>query len=1324
MTRLRKPSRSIYRKQRLRISKRKSRLSFESLETRNLLASLVVTTNLDVVDGDDGVLSLREAVAFANADPDKSTITFASGPGQAFENGGTIRLTRGEIEVTERLTIDGPDAADQRVVITGDAKNDDTINDEGHTDVAASETANQLSDNSRIFRFTVVGLGWPTLDSITLTGGVADAQGGGAILCNTVLTLTNSTISGNRSVHDGGGFYALAAIVSGSTITNNISGKQGGGFWVDSTATVTDSTITDNTSSSNGGGIATGTWGGNRFTVTNSDVSRNISGGRGGGIYTLATAWVTNSTISNNISSGDGGGLYARQSMVIASNVIGNSSRGRGGGINSWVTMYTSTISNNNSDLDGGGIFADGYPTVYESTISGNSSRASGGGIWANKIELTGSTVSGNSSGTSGGGIETSDSTVINSAINGNSSGSDGGGINATRAIVAGSTISGNISGDRGGGLATSSNAIIIQSTITGNRSASHGSGGGLFTGPGFDNYLSTLFNTIVAGNFLGAGTTSSEIGGEDLNSESATNLIGDAATAGGLIDGTLGNQVGIDWKTVLANDGTNLTLADNGGTTLTIALMPFSSAIDAGSNDKATVDGMLDSDPLISDQRGTGFERIKNDTVDIGAVEAEVPSLVVTTTHDVVNTADGLTSLREAVSVANSDLDPSKVTFASGIGSAFESGGTVRLTRGEIEVTEALTIDGPDAANKRVVITGDANNDDTVSSEGTTDVAASKTANKLSDNSQIFRVNSARTLLTIDSITLTGGVATDTDGGAIFSMGAVIVTGSTISGNSSDRFGGGIRAGVATVTGSTISDNSSSYGGGIYSEVAMVTGSTINSNSSSDQGGGIWAGTTVLTNSTISGNTSSSNGGGLYALNDMSVTYSTISGNRSDSDGDGMGTGGGLFATFNNVARVLFNTIVVGNFAGISTNPNDIRGKNLESASANNLIGDTATAGGLIDGNNGNQIGVDWKTVLANDGTNPTLANNGGPTKTIALLPGSMAINKGDPEAKTGQDGVPEFDQRGYPYARISSNRIDIGAFEAGSGVTVPILSPGRISVARVENEVVIKVEDAEIFRGLATTLGSLKLDLSDISTNVIELDPADVKAISPVTETVTVILGPGDEIDVGTGWTMSGTEVENGRLVRILTSNSTLRLIGPNEWHNLANPLDVNADGITTPLDALIVIDELNRQRFSTQNGHLIDPANLSAFPNRFYDVDSNGIIAPIDALRIINFLNRVSAGEGEGVGAAPRPIGGFIPEGEREARASEHATVVDFLHYQDTLGDSSLSNKSVLSTRAAIHYWGNNEFESLLDLLFAEACKTPSTEIDLDPKVRTVL
>jgi hypothetical protein len=54
-------------------------------------------------------------------------------------------------------------------------------------------------------------------------------------------------------------------------------------------------------------------------------------------------------------------------------------------------------------------------------------------------------------------------------------------------------------------------------------------------------------------------------------------------------------------------------------------------------------------------------------------------------------------------------------------------------------------------------------------------------------------------------------------------------------------------------------------------------------------------------------------------------------------------------------------------------------------------------------------------------------LQDNGGPTFTRELLPGSPAINAGDPNFV----GPPDYDQRGPNYYRVRGGRIDVGSFE-----------------------------------------------------------------------------------------------------------------------------------------------------------------------------------------------------------------------------------------------------------------------------------------------------
>src|SRR5690606_17396463 len=89
--------------------------------------------------------------------------------------------------------------------------------------------------------------------------------------------------------------------------------------------------------------------------------------------------------------------------------------------------------------------------------------------------------------------------------------------------------------------------------------------------------------------------------------------------------------------------------LQDNGGSTFTHALFDGSPAIDAGSN-AAALDA--EGQPLTTDQRGIGFPRIANDTVDMGAFEAYAGCLPFP--RSVANS----TGLNEAITCFNSETD------------------------------------------------------------------------------------------------------------------------------------------------------------------------------------------------------------------------------------------------------------------------------------------------------------------------------------------------------------------------------------------------------------------------------------------------------------------------------------------------------------------------------------------------------------------------------------------------------------------------------------------------------------------------------------------
>ncbi|HEX4143057.1 MAG TPA: right-handed parallel beta-helix repeat-containing protein [Pirellulales bacterium] len=197
-----------------------------------------------------------------------------------------------------------------------------------------------------------------------------------------------------------------------------------------------------------------------------------------------------------------------------------------------------------------------------------------------------------------------------------------------------------------------------------------------------------------------------------------------------------------------------------------------------------------------------------------------------------------------------------------------------------------------------------------------------------------------------------------------------------------------------ATLTNLTIIDGFGAAGGGITNIGTLtVSNSTISGNVCvNNNGGGIYnIGIMTLSNSTVSGNNATalpSNsvatlGGGIYNADILTVSDSTISANTALS-------GGGGIANSTNGVVTLMDTIVAGNTVQTPSSSNDINGA-IQSNSAYNMIGDATGITGISNGVGHNQVGV-ASPLLGN------LANNGGPTQTMALLAGSPAIDTGGP--------------------------------------------------------------------------------------------------------------------------------------------------------------------------------------------------------------------------------------------------------------------------------------------------------------------------------------
>jgi hypothetical protein len=230
---------------------------------------------------------------------------------------------------------------------------------------------------------------------------------------------------------------------------------------------------------------------------------------------------------------------------------------------------------------------------------------------------------------------------------------------------------------------------------------------------------------------------------------------------------------------------------------------------------------------------------------------------------------------------------------------------------------------------------------------------------------------------------------------------------------------GGGLylAGGVVTLTDSTIAANSAQGGqggdGGDPGTPDAIGGN--GGDGGLSQGGGIFnAGPLNLTNSTIADNLALDSLGGLPGA----------AGSGAPSDGaDQTGQGGGVF----NIAAVdVANTLIAANTA--SSAP-DFSG-DFASARFNLLgIGDGSNLAPAQPDANGNQVGSAASPINPQLGP---LADNGGPTETLALQAGSPAIDAGSNGLAVDANGQPLlYDQRDAGFSRIRNSLVDIGAYE-----------------------------------------------------------------------------------------------------------------------------------------------------------------------------------------------------------------------------------------------------------------------------------------------------
>ena len=238
----------------------------------------------------------------------------------------------------------------------------------------------------------------------------------------------------------------------------------------------------------------------------------------------------------------------------------------------------------------------------------------------------------------------------------------------------------------------------------------------------------------------------------------------------------------------------------------------------------------------------------------------------------------------------------------------------------------------------------------------------------------------------TLSGNSVTGAPYGPSRGGTVFNYNSakLTLTDCTLSGNSAQSSGGGLENdGTAYLTDCAFSDNYAVDGGGVVNFVGTISlnNCTISGNSANNGGGLLnYFGKASLTDCTLSGNSAVGYGGGVLNLGEayLTLTACTLSGNSATYAGGLANYYGTATLTRHHRRR-----------QHRSLRPSDITGNENVSGS-DNLIG-TGGSGGLANGVDGNIV----LTSLADLGLAP-LGNNGGPTQTMALLPGSSGHRHG----------------------------------------------------------------------------------------------------------------------------------------------------------------------------------------------------------------------------------------------------------------------------------------------------------------------------------------
>lgn len=298
---------------------------------------------------------------------------------------------------------------------------------------------------------------------------------------------------------------------------------------------------------------------------------------------------------------------------------------------------------------------------------------------------------------------------------------------------------------------------------------------------------------------------------------------------------------------------------------------------------------------------------------------------------------------------------------------------------------------------------------------------------------------------ISLENVVVRDNISGTSGGGVYSGTGVLRFINSTASGNIAQGNGGGggisVQGNNSLIQRSNIINNQAPRGGGgveVSGGTTTIVETTLDNNYTNGGGGGLLAvfGTANVSRSTISNNTAYRSGGGIaLPYGNINLINSTVSGNTvTNGGGGGINTGenGSIGYLTVRSSTIVSNTSlysggVTGGYAAGVRIGNSILSGNVALTGPNINSQFTSLGGNLVSDRSGS---MGYLETDLPDGTNPMLgplANNGGPTKTHALLAGSPAINFG---LNSGASDL-ATDQRGKGFLRLVGQNVDIGAFE-----------------------------------------------------------------------------------------------------------------------------------------------------------------------------------------------------------------------------------------------------------------------------------------------------